>query len=259
MRHGVLLNISTMKQFINFSKLILATLVSLGDQICRVYTDLGIPEIDANPYFAKTKGLHDKMEEAFNRERRSQYSQRVKLLDQKRDTIFSSIKHRIRGFLISVVDEERAAATLIWRIVERNGISLDRQKLNVESSSLNKLLSEVQTPESVEAIKLLGLTETFALLAGAQKEFEDAYQSRGINDTERKEYDSASTLRAEFEESLELLLKYTESMAFVNPDSKWAQAHAQIATFAEKVEVDLRQAQGRNDAKEAAKQDNTAT
>ena len=58
----------------------------------------------------------------------------------------------------------------------------------------------------------------------------------------------------EFEEALELLLKYTESQAMVNPTSKWAQAHAQIVTFGQKFELDLRQAQGREDAKEAAKQ-----
>ena len=243
-----------MKQLVNFSKLILASLVTFGEQVFKVFNDLSIPEIETCSYYTKAVNLFAKLKEALNRELRSKYSQLVKQADKKRDTIFKGIKHRLRGFLISYSDAERAAAQLIWRIIERNGVSLEDDKYNVESSKLNKILAEIQTPECAAAIKQMGLTEAFALLAGAQKEFEDTYQSRGVDDTERKEYDSASTIRVEFEDALELLLKYTESQAMVNPTSKWAQAHAQIFTFGQKFELDLRQAQGREDAKEAAKQ-----
>jgi hypothetical protein len=233
--------------------LVLATLVTFGEQVFKVFKDLAIPEIETCTYYTKPVGLFAQLKEAQNREQRSQYSQQVKQADKKRDTLFSGIKYRLRGFRISLVDAERAAAELIWRVIERNGVALDRQKLNVESSNLNKLLAELQTPECVAAIKLLGLTDAIAQLAGAQKAFEEVYQSRGVDDTERKEYDSASTIRQAFEEALELLLKYAESQAFVNPTSKWAQAHAQIVTFGEKFELDLRQAKGREEAKEKEK------
>jgi hypothetical protein len=246
-----------MKQLINFSKLVLASLVTFGEQVFRVFKDLSIPEIETCAYYTKAVGLFVKLVEALNRELLSQYSQLVRQADGKRDNLFRGIKHRLRGYLISFNDAERAAAQLIWRIIERNGIALDKMKLNDESSNLNKLLAELKSPECVAAIKLLGLTEAFAMLATAQKEFEDVYQSRGVDDTERKAYDSASTIRVEFEQALELLLKYTESQAMVNPGSKWEQAHAQIVTFGEKFELELRQAQGRTDAKDAAKQQNT--
>lgn len=246
-----------MNQLVNFSKLILASLVTFGEQVFGVFKNLSIPEIETCSYYNHAAGLFTNLKEAQNREKRSQYSKEVKRLDAKRDTLFSGIKYRLRGFLISINDAERAAAQLVWRVIERNGVSLERQKLNVESSNLNKLLTEFKSPECAAALKLLGLTEVVALLAAAQKEFEDVYQSRGVDDTERKEYESASTIRAEFEQALELLLKYAESQAFVNPTSKWAQAHAQIVTFGEKFELELRQAQGRTDAKDAVKQQDT--
>lgn len=242
-----------MKQLLSFSKLVLATLVTFGEQVFKVFKDLAIPEIETCAYYNNAVVQFAQLKESQNREKRSQFSQQVKQADKKRDTLFSGIRYRLRGFRISLVDAERAAAELVWRVMERNGVALDRQKLNVESSNLNKFLAELQTPECVAAIKLLGLTEAIALLAAAQKAFEEVYQSRGVDDTERKEYESASTIRQKFEEALELLLKYAESQAMVNPTSKWAQAHEQIVTFGQKIELDLRQAQGREEAKEKEK------
>lgn len=238
-----------MKQLVNYSKLILASLVTFGEQVFRVFKALSIPEIETCAYYNNAFGLFVKMQDAFNREQRSQFSQRVRQADSKRDNLFRGIKYRLRGFLISANDAERTAAQLIWRIIERNGIALDKMKLNTESSNLNKLLAELKSPDAVAALLLLGLTAVFAQLAVAQQEFEDVYQSRGVDDTERKEYDAASTIRIDFEQALELLLKYTESQAMVNPTSKWVLAHEQIATFGEKFELDLRQAEGRTEAK----------
>jgi hypothetical protein len=238
-----------MKQLVNYSKLTLALLVTFGEQVLKVFKGLSIPEIETCAYYNNAFGLFAKMQDAFNREQRSKFSQQVRLADGKRDNLFRGIKHRLRGFLISENEAERTAAQLIWRIIERNGISLDKMKLNTESSNLNKLLAELKLPDGVAALQLLGLTAVFALLAVAQQEFENLYQSRGVDDTERKEYDAASTIRLEFEEALELLLKYTESQAMVNPTSKWVKAHAQIVNFGEKFELDLRQSEGRTEAK----------
>ncbi len=95
-----------MNQLVNFSKLILASLVTFGEQVFGVFKSLAIPEIETCSYYNNAAGLFTNLKEAQNREKRSQYSKEVKRLDAKRDTIFSGIKYRLRGFMISLNDAE---------------------------------------------------------------------------------------------------------------------------------------------------------
>lgn len=238
-----------MKKIVALAKLILSTLLSFSKQIFTAIKDAAIPEIEKCEYYSNALGLYVKLEEAFTRERRSKFSKEIRAADKKRDTLYKGIKHRIRGFMLSLVEAEQSAALLIWRIIERNGVDLERMKYNDESSHLNKVLAEVKTPEGEAALKLLGLTEAFAMLATAQQEFETLYQSRGVDDTDRKAFESASALRCRFEDAMEQLIRYAESQAMVNPASKWVQVYNQIVTFSDKIELDLKQSEGRAEAK----------
>jgi hypothetical protein len=97
----------------------------------------------------------------------------------------------------------------------RNGWDLYADNYQDESAKLNHLFTELDGKEAQEALKGLNLIDWYDELKAAQKDFEDAFQTK-VGDTSKEDFALIKEIRPELVKSL------TDLMERVNSDSKYA-------------------------------------
>ena len=179
--------------------------------------------------FAMLKAQSDRMTEAIKR------SRQISILDEKdaaRDKEIRAISAMIQGYLHYPDESVKAAATQAFDVFRKYGLAITRANYASETSWVESLLKDYQTPESQMALmQLPGLQVLIDRLSNAQSEFiavRVAYEKdlSGLSSEE-----SASNIKPELLDTINSkLVVYLNAMLVANPDGykEFASAVAQL-------------------------------
>lgn len=145
------------------------------------------------PLFVEIQTLTDQLSQAIKSDRAlSQLDE----ADTLRDDVIRRIGKILQGYVASPITSIQQAATKLNTVFEKYGVSVARENYATESAHIESLLKDFANPSFSEYIKILpGVTEIIAMLAAAQKDFNDhrvtyeqalAFQSSQLKSAELK-------------------------------------------------------------------------
>lgn len=142
-------------------------------------------------------------------------------IDEDRDKAYVGVITIVEGYLASPLDSLRNAAELVAEIFPKKSSDVTKASINVQSSIVKSLLTDLQEPAVVTAVEALpGLVEQIALLTAVQSELNEASLEWESVKAESDKALSASELK---EKILPLvndkLLLYLQGMAVASPNT----------------------------------------
>jgi hypothetical protein len=202
-------------------------------RINQVVLDSGV----ADPYIEQVRPpLHKSMQAlstAIGSSRASVFTRRLADGDGQRDARFVGFRDYSQAFIYHPDPEKSAAASLLVRLIQNRDWSLHRLGYAVETSQLNGLLNDLQSPEARASIKTIGAETWVTDLEEAQKAFEKLYQEK-IDAESKEDYPLISEARKKVIRYLEGLLIYIDMMAELKPET-----YEPIAVKIDEVIVDV--------------------
>jgi hypothetical protein len=151
------------------------------------------------------KDWNQKFVMAVNRSQKNGYTDILKEKDKRRDDAFRAMRDVVLGNARSLDAAKRKAAKRLLEIFKRNNWTLYMDGYQDESAEINQLISELENPDSLAAIKTLNITDLYEDVKTSQKEFEDAFYSKA-NETTKEDFAIITEIRPKLMSSLADLL-----------------------------------------------------
>jgi len=109
--------------------------------------------------------------------RKTGYTELLYELDAARDEVYRGFVALLKSFLSLPFPEKAAAAKALLAIIEKYPY-IPTLPLREETAAITNLLQDLDTPEAIVQINLLGMTDAVALIAAKNAEFETTYNQR---------------------------------------------------------------------------------
>lgn len=183
------------------------------------------------------------MQQSMARDRSNENTQELQAADGLRDSLFIALKYFIRGFLSWNKATTAAHAHMLWNIIEKHGVTLDREPYQEQSALMGSLLNDFSQAAAVEAIKTLQLNEVVAELRGAGESFDQLFVAAAEAEGNREEVMAASNIKKVVMGELSDLADYLNTMAKANAATYGAVANTMaelVNTFNQKVRNRIR-------------------
>ena len=129
--------------------------------------------------------------------------EKVAELDGLRGDAFILFKNLIAAYEWSKKKEEKEAYLTLWAVIERLGTRLYTGGYVEQSGKLAMLINEMNKPERLAAMDLLGVRQKFEALEETEKQFAEAYKERLQIEANQEE----STLKQSKREMISLLVE----------------------------------------------------
>lgn len=151
--------------------------------------------------------------------RRGNLSEHTALLavrDDSRDGAFVGLRDFVKAFVSSGSPEKAAAGELLVEIFRSRGWSIFSLGYSAETSQLNVLVNDLETPEAQAALTTIGATVWLDDLKTAQGEFETAYQEK-VAAQAGEDYQPIRDGRRQVARYVAALLSYVDLQSDLNP------------------------------------------
>jgi hypothetical protein len=132
--------------------------------------------------------------------------------DALRDASFSGIKGVLLGFSKVKGYEFQQEAKDLYAIFEQRGLDLDTYSYADETTEMDKLIVELDTPANLAKLAHMNLTVPFGLMKTAQTAFKAVYLSQVSANAQLRKMESATSLRNNLERALRNYLNVVEAM-----------------------------------------------
>lgn len=210
---------------INLTQLSTKDLASLSLSTIAVSDEPAFAVVKDNPLLAAVKTEYSYYDLLYAKKAFSGRGEELVVRDENRDTPFGALKDILLGHAKATGSPFQADAQVLYGIVEKYGIGLDRLKYSEETAQMVKLLQELDQPENKARIERLLLTPIVAQIKTAQTAFEELFHElAGING-ELKQMQSASSTRR----ALEVALRdYFHLLTAMNKLAGWKELYGKM-------------------------------
>jgi hypothetical protein len=155
-------------------------------------------------------------------------TKKLRELDRIRDKIFRGFRDYCGAFTRCNEEDKEAAAELLVECINLHGRTLYADGDAVETSRLEKLLTDLTGYENLSAaIVKINATDWQTKLTKAHNDFKNFYTSRNETQAQREHIDSQQAIQA-LKSEIDLLFKYIDTMADLNVDQSWIDARYEI-------------------------------
>ena len=158
---------------INLAQLSTKDLAALSQRTIGVSDEPAFAVVKDNPLLAAVKTEYVFYDLVYTKKAYSGRGDELIESDNNRDRPFGALKDILLGHAKATGSPYQADAKVLYGVIEKYGIGLDRLKFSEETAQMVKLLQELDQPENVARIERLLLTSIVAQIKTAQTEQED--------------------------------------------------------------------------------------
>lgn len=160
--------------------------LDLFQVIKNILSFLNVADLEALMLRRPTDALQaafDAFDKAIFQTRKTGYTELLNELDAARDEVYRGFVAFLKSCLSLPFPDKAAAAKALLAIVEKYPY-IPTLPLREETAALINLLQDLDTPEAIEQIDLLGMKEVVALIGEKNAEYETTYNKRTEKESE---------------------------------------------------------------------------
>ena len=154
----------------------------------------------------------DLLERATARSRGNAFTARLAEADEARDEAFVAFRDYAKAISGRRSDTLANAGAFLFSLIEVRGVSLHRLGYAQQSAAMNELLDDLNTPEAVAAIEVIGGQAWFDELRETHEAFEETYQEKVAVESQ-EDIPQTHTIRKNLSANLETLLSALEALS----------------------------------------------
>ncbi|MDR0543761.1 MAG: DUF6261 family protein [Odoribacteraceae bacterium] len=211
-----------MKSCFSRSPLIRVDLHSLSNEVfARFFADVisYIDKYDAEDIGIKQasndlKNSYEKVKSALDVVRKSGFTEKLRSLDKLRDELCRGLSMMIKS-IINIPDENKRDAARELNIIFDNYWSIPKRSYDAETEAIIDLFRELDLPENVARVTLLGLTVGVEQFRAINTDFITLTRQRLDQNTQRRGV-SMKESREEVQEKFDLMIYRLEGLIALN-------------------------------------------
>lgn len=176
--------------------------------VVEVVRDSGVEDPTLTEITDTLSTENDSLSVAIKQERKSKYTELLKILDKLRDNWYKCLKgHALAD--ISCPDFPIAvAAQSVFRIIKNHGVNLHNKSYEKQSALLESLFKDLDKAPMQAHLETLALVTKYKALKAAQKEFKTTYLERSTTESVKEPVIAASIVQKIVKNSLELVIDF---------------------------------------------------
>jgi ribosomal protein S17E len=186
----------------------------------------------------KLKKIYAEISNSYKRELGSSITADLKTLDDFRDSAIKGLENVITGFLFHYEGEKQQSADDLTRSITKYGKHIHRLTYQEKTTVLRNLMQEWQNDELHNALKVLNLVEWADRLNAANEEFDKMYIARTVEQFNKKNTASSTTLRKPLEAEYINLTDYIKAVSLLTPSEQITAVIGKINALVEKYNLE---------------------
>jgi len=210
-----------MNLYFSTSKMLLKDVVDYGNKLDSQVVGSGIEEVTTSKPYLRFKEANTNLGQGYMLYRKSEFTEMLFELDQKRGNSYRGLFHGVQSFLYSDVPAEALAAKRLNVIFEHYGFDFLEGSYSGESSTLASFIEDLKKPENAAAIVMLKFEAKQAQLVNDVTTFDTTYDQKVDDKNSKAEFVAATRVRREFEQATKSFLAYVQGKLLEDSDPKW--------------------------------------
>ena len=134
------------------------------------------------PFVTKISGVMktdlDNLQESMGKDKSSVYTEKLAGKDAERDAAFLALRDFAKANANRSDNQVSSAANLIIGRIKKHGWTLYSMGYSDQTAALNLLFEDLDAPDAVSAMQVIGADSWYADLKNAQAEFENTYKEK---------------------------------------------------------------------------------
>lgn len=136
----------------------------------------------------------------------------VAAADDHRDLAYSSLKGFLNGYRKLKSATNWQAAEDLYQVFKKYGLDLDRMSYSAQSAQMEKLIEDLESPDSSQKITNLSLQVAFADMKTKNETFETLFAEQAEANADLRNMPSATSIRKNLEKNLKSYLNMITAM-----------------------------------------------
>lgn len=196
-------------------------------------------------------------EEAQKQIRKSEHTQELATLDEKRDDIYRGLAHRVQAELFAPVQERKKAAQKVQIVLDTYG-NFTKENYRKETRTIQDFVTELRSESYLDSVQKIGLQEWVGWLEEANNTFDTLFSSRRDEYAAQPVYD-VKALRKELDETFRKLQETTKALSILQPSDTLKTFIAKADATITKWQEVIWQREGKKSAEKSASTDKSAS
>lgn len=196
-------------------------------------------------------------EEAQKQIRKSEHTQELATLDEKRDDIYRGLAHRVQAELFAPVQERKKAAQKVQIVLDTYG-NFTKENYRKETRTIQDFVTELRSESYLDSVQKIGLQEWVGWLEEANNTFDTLFSSRRDEYAAQPVYD-VKALRKELDETFRKLQETTKALSILQPSDTLKTFIAKADATITKWQEVIWQRDGKKSAEKSASTGKSAT
>lgn len=187
--------------------------LALMTDVLKLLTDANLSEMET----LKTQ-FSEKVSEAEAAQkqiRKSQHTDQLAMLDQKRDNLYRGLVLRLQSEEFSLIDDRKKAAEKVALVIKTYG-NLTVHNYQKETIEIQNFVRELKSENYLPSVQKIGLDEWIEWLETTNTEFEKLYASRRDEYAAQPTYDMKN-IRKELDALFKKIQQTAEALAILKP------------------------------------------
>ncbi len=210
-----------MSLYFSTSKMLLKDVVDYGKKLDSQVIGSGIEGLTTSKPYLRFKEANANLGQGYMLSRKSEFTEKLFELDQKRGNSYRGLYHGVQSFLYSDVPAEVLAAKRLNVLFEHYGFDFLEGSYSGESSTLASFIDDLKKPENAAAIVTLKFEPKQAQLVNDVTTFDTTYNQKVDDKDSKADFVAATRVRREFEQATKNFLAYVQGKLLEDSDPKW--------------------------------------
>ncbi|WP_320052611.1 DUF6261 family protein [uncultured Acetobacteroides sp.] len=210
-----------MNLYFSTSKMLLKDEVDYGKKLDSQVVGSGIEGLTTSKPYLLFKEANANLARGYMLSRKSEFTERLFELDQKRGNSYRGLYHGVQSYLYSDVAAEVLAAKRLNVLFEHYGFDFLEGSYSGESSTLASFIEDLKKPENAAALVALKLEPKQAQLVNDVTAFDTTYSQKVDDKDSKADFVAATRVRREFEQATKNILVYVQGKLLEDSNPKW--------------------------------------